>query len=330
MRRKQEKLKDELKKEILKEIKKEQKLEEIEKSKVVPPVEKIPVEHTIEDIYEIRKSFLKIFLFSVIAVFIIIIFLIDPFGIKDKKTKDKPKEEAKSEQVTETLLTKKDGIIENSNKELLKLFYMLEPSSFEYYLYDSTYLYSKEEFLVCDIQKDYMLYLLTKTEDFQKLILNDFGETKSELCIENGHIKIPIETINEMLFSSFIFSNIEEYPDFIYTHYVNGDYSTIVKFVYSDGYYVSFCIENETNINYNSIAKPIIKEAIKKGEYITINAKVAFMTKDKVYADYALTKVISNNSTADVLEYINDADEYQYIFKLDNNKYKLEKIAKVK
>lgn len=326
IKKKEAKLKEDLKKEILKELQKEKEKEQ-EKNKIVQPVELPPVEHTPEDIYEIRKSFLKIFLFAVAALFIIIIIIINPFDFG--KQKEKEEVVVEEEVIEETLITRKDGVIENSNEELLELFNMVTPNIQEYYLYDSTYLYSKDELLIEEISKDYLLYLLSKTPKFQKMINDDFGQTKAELCVENGYIKIPVEKINELITSNFIASDITEYPEFIYTHYINNEYSANIRFVYSDGYYVSFCKEPNNELKYSSVARPLIKNAIKENGYIKITTKVAFSTSEKVYADYELTKVISDNSNTDILEYINNANEYQYIFKLEDNRYKFEKVVKL-
>ena len=330
MRKKNEKLKAEIKKEILKELEDEEKKgKEKNKTENLQPIELPKIEHTKEDIYEIRKSFLKIFLFAGAALFIIIIIIINPFGSKKDKLDDDQVIEEKVEKEEPTLITREDGIIENSNEELFKLFSMVTPQLEEYYLYDSTYLYSKQELLVKDTPVDYLLFLLSKTESFQNMINTQFGETSAELCIKNGVIKISVEEINKMLESYFDVSPLQEYPEFKYMHYFNYEPSTIIRFVYSDGYYVSFCEQQSTELKYNSVAYPVIKEAVKEKEYIKITAKVAFSTSEKIYADYELTEIISDNIEADILDYINKANEYQYIFKLNNNKYKLEKIIKV-
>lgn len=327
-KKKEKVLKESIKKEIIKELQKEKELEE-EKNKIVEQKELPKIEHTSEDIDAIRKSFLKIFLFSVAVLFIIIVLIIiNPFEKNDKKENNDQQVQEK-EEVKDTLLTREDGLIENSNEELLELYFMMIPNTEEYYLYDSTYLYSNDELLVEEINKEYLLYLMTKSREFQNIINEKFGETKAELCIENGHIKIPIEDINELISSLFVLESINEYPDFYYTNYFNGSYSTTIKFVYSDGYYVSFCQEDNFDLKYNSVAMPIIKEAIKENGYIKINTKVAFSTSEKIYADYKLTNVISDDIGKDILEYINDASEYQYVFKEENNKYKLEKIIRV-
>ena len=325
-RKKREKeYKEKLKQEIIKELKQEELKQE--KTVVEQPIQPSTLSRSPEELEQIRKSFLKIFLFSLVVLFVIFIILfLNPFANKEEKDNNSnielPKEESKV-----TLITKEDGVVENTNAEMLELFYLLVPNTEEYYIYDSTYLYSQDELKPDNIPSEYLLYLMSKSNSFKRVI-NDTGLlTKLEICNSDNIIRIPVETINNIIYELFDKSSIE-YKDFIYTHYIDGVYSTYIEFKYSDGYYVGFCSEKEDNFKYTSIAKPVIQDANKQANVLAIRTKVAFITKDKVYADYSLNKEISNAPNVDMLTYINLADTYVYKYKLINNKFKLESIVK--
>ena len=324
-KKKEKEYKEKLKQEIIKELKQEELKQE---QKIIEQSIKTPVvEHSKEELEDIRKSFLKVFLFSITVLFVIItILILNPFSEKKEKDSDNENESPKVDTQI-TLITKEDGIIENTNNEMLNLFNSLVPNIEEYFLYDSTYLYSRDELKVDSISHEYLLYLMSKSDSFKKVIDETGLLTKLEMCSTDNTIRIPVETINTLIYDLFNVNKIE-YEDFVYTHYINGTYSTYIEFKYSDGYYVGFCSEKEDNIKYTSIAKPVIQDANKQENVLTIRTKVAFITKDKVYADYSLSKEISNDPTVDMLTYINLADTYEYKYKLINNKFKLESIVK--
>lgn len=327
-KKKVEELKAKLKQEILKEIKEEE--DKKKKVEIVKPVKPPVLHHSKEELYEIRKSFLIIFLLAITILFLSIIFIfINPFESSSNK-KDEPQEEVMDEIEEDeeiSLLSIKDGKIENSNEEMHNLLFKMIPNAEEYYVYDSTYLYSMDKMLVDDISDSYLLYLMTKDSEFINII-NDIGKTKVEICNKEEPIRIPIDNINNVL-EKLYNRTLNEYSDFTYTHYVDGFYSTYIKFVYSDGYYIGSCFDEELVITYNSVALPSLKEAFKENNEIKITVEVAFMTQNDIYADYNLTKIISNNINTDIIEYINEADEYTYIFKIDNKRFVFDRIEKI-
>lgn len=327
-RKKREKeLKEQLKKEILKELKQSD-FEENKKSNTKPVKEPV-LYHSKEELQSIRESFLKIFIFSTIVLFIIIaLVIIGPKTIK-KENENNEKENLQEEIKKETLVDRQDGVIENINVEILNMFNMLNPKNEDLFVYDSTYLYSKDEFIISEIPDNYLLYIMSKSNEFNELI-NSFNMlTKAEICSKNGNIKIPESKINDLMLSLFDRQNIK-YEDFIYTHYVDNSFSTYIRFTYSDGYYVSFCdVEEFETLEYNSVAIPMLHEASKENNFVKIKVKVAFLTKNNVYSDYELKNVISTNVYDDILSYILKADEYEYYYVLKNKKYILDKIVKL-
>ena len=330
-KKKLEQLKDSIKKDLIKEMKKEEekKKKELEK-KELQYVEPIVIEHTKDDLDSIRKSFLKITIFMTLILFLLAILLfINPFKKekeKQNKVESKPTEETYDPLVA-TLDKLEEGIIPNSNIYIIDLFNSVVLSEEEKYIYDSTYLYSEPDFNVKNIDDSYLLFLNSKTKDFEKYFKTNKMLTKSEICSNIGNIKIPESTIFEMINNNFM-KNEYSNTNFTYSYYLDGVFSTYVDFVYSDGYYVSFCNDITKN-TYTSIAKPIIKSAEKIGENIVISAKVAFITEKFIYADYQLTKIINDKPTTDILNYISLASEYEYIFIKDNGDYKLDRITKV-
>lgn len=95
--------------------------------------------------------------------------------------------------------------------------------------------------------------------------------TSAEICSKEGNIKIPKEDIETMIYNQYLKDNFE-HQDFIYTHYIDYEFSTYIRFVYSDNYYVLFC-DVEPQNKYESVAKSVIKEKDK------IKAKAYFKQK---------------------------------------------------
>lgn len=327
MRKKTEKiLTEKIKKEVLQEILKEDK-----QSKSIAKPEKLPVlHHSLEEIQSIRESFLKIFLIAITVVFIcIIVLLTNPFSNKKNKNNNTNNDEQKENVEINQLKDLEDGIIPNNNDEILKLFFMVSPRSEEYFYYDSTYLYSKDALLVEEMSEAYLLYLMSKTTEFSNLITQKDLLTKTEICNKDGKIRITDDEIEKIIEARFKKTNIQ-HQDFIYTYYLENEFSTYVRFAYSDGYYVSICdVEESKDLKFKSISLPTLESVEKNKNYITIKAKVPFLTKDNVYSDYKLTNIISENVDIDILSYVKKADEYVYYYILENNYYKLEKIVKL-
>lgn len=327
-KKKLEKLKEEIKKELKKEFQKQ----ELQQNKPVKVLKDPVLNHSKEELVFIQKSFLKIFIFSfVILCVLFVIFLIRPsFGTNESISEEDTKNEVVDEYdpINATLFELKEEKINNKNKYLRFLVDQITFKNYEYYVYDSTYLYSKDELNINEVSSDYLLFLLSKTKRFNEYISEQNLKTKIEVCNASGAIRIKIEDIIEMISTEFN-TNLKEYKDFIYTYYVDGEFSTYIKFVYSDGYYVSFCYDTPSNITYNVISNTVLEEAYKEEKSIRILIRAAFITEDNVYADYKLTNVISNNINADVLDYINEADQYEFVFKtIDNYNYYLEKVVK--
>ena len=326
MRKKTEKiLTEKIKKEILQEI-----LQENKQSENIAKPEKPPVlHHSPEEIQSIRESFLKIFLIAITVAFIcIIILLTSPFSNKKNKNNNINNDEQKEKVEINQLKDLEDGIIPNDNDEILKLFFMVSPRSEEYFYYDSTYLYSKDKLSVEEMSEVYLLYLMSKSTEFSNLITQNELLTKTEICNKDGKIRIADDEIEKIIEERFKKTNIQ-HQDFIYTYYLENEFSTYIRFVYSDGYYVSVCdVEKSEDLKFKSVAIPTLELAQKEKDYITINVKVPFLTKDKVYSDYKLTNIISDNIDEDILSYVKNADEYVYYYILENNYYKKKKIVK--
>jgi len=328
------KLKEELKKEILKEIKQEEekkkKAEEKKQKEVIQPV---VIENSKEDLEEIRKKFLLIFLLSGGIVFVaIVLLIINPFD----KELSSPKESDKKEEVKEVFDPKKaelhefeDGIIPNDNVYALQLFNLFEFDKYDYYSFDSTYIYKTNVFEIGNMDINYLIFLATKTEDFNQLIQSQSKElTKIELCEKAGIIKFSSTELEDIVKKNFNTNPVLQ-NDFVYSYYMNNEFSTKVKFKYSDGYYVSNCQTDLGSANDNVKAKPVLKKIEKSGETITITAQVPILANGKVYYDSSLSVVISESDKIDFLEYINSASTYNYVFINDNNNYKLDKIVRV-
>lgn len=323
-KKKLEKLKQEIKKELQHDLEKKQSQPKVQK------VQKEPVlHHSKEELQDIQKSFLKIFLFAVIVLLIAIIMLLVGSNSSEKESSVENEEVIEeSNPGNENLTTFNEGVIENNNKYLLELLNEIEFNSAEFAIYDSTYLYSRDEFVTSDISEEYLLFMLSKTNEFKEYLQSIDLLTKVEICSKDGNIRIPVEKINELLELKFNVK-IDKYSDFIYAHYVDRIFSTYIKFVYSDGYYISRCYDNKESFKYNSVSIQMLKDAEKIGATVKVRLKVAFATKDKIYADYGLQTIISEDIKQDELNYINKANEYEYVFNQKNNKYYLDKIVKL-
>lgn len=323
-KKKLEKIKQELKEEVIKEMNQKTVTEEKKEEYIPTPV----LYHSKEELHSIQKSFLYIFLFSsAVLLIVIIILVVNPFSPKKEELKKEPPKEEIIDMKRLSLKDFKEGVIPNQNQFLLELVDILSFEDVDYYYYDSTYLYSKDELNIKDMDVKYLLFLMTKTKDFQEYIKSTDVLTKTEICKKDGSIRIPKEEVDKILEKNFgILPGVNE--NFIYHHYIDGVYSTSVLFVYSDNYYVSTCDNLTNEINYEKIAVPVLDSASKEKDEIHIRVKVAFITKNKVYADYLLSHEISNNIYEDKLNYIKRADEYEYVFKEGKENYYLEKIVK--
>lgn len=329
-KKKLEKLKAEIKKDLRKELEKE-----AEKNKK-PKIEKVLKEpvlyHSKDELQEIQKSFLKILLFSAIIVFALCLTLL--FSSKfNKKENNKPLEDNNNEEVeidpiNDPIHLQTDGVLYHHNKYILELYNQLTFQSYEYNLYDSTYLYSKDELKVEEMPSEYLLFLLSKTNDFKDYI-NDTGFlTKQEICSKDGTIRIPIQDLEELLMTNF---NVElkENTSFVYTHYVDKVFSTYINFIYSDGYYISSCYKANDEALYKVTAKMLIEDARKEDNELRIGARVVFMDNNHVYGDYDRSRVISENINTDILQYISNADKYEFVYRFNGSNYYLESIVRV-
>lgn len=324
-KKKLEKMKQELKEEVIKEINLKAGTEEKNDKYIPTPV----LYHSKEELHSIQKSFLYIFLFSsAVLLIVIIILVVNPFSPKKEELKKEPPKEEIIDMKRLSLKDFKEGVIPNQNQFLLELVDRFSFEDVDYYYYDSTYLYSKDELNIKDMDINYLLFLMTKTSDFKDYVKSTDFLTKTEICKKDGSIRIPKEEVNKVLLKNFgIIPNVNE--NFLYHHYIDGNYSTSVLFIYSDNYYVSTCDISNKEINYEKIAVPVLDNAYKKDDEIHIKMEVAFMTRDKVYADYLLSHEISNDIYEDRLNYIKKADGYEYIFKEGENNYYLDRIMKV-
>ena len=328
MRRKTlEKIKEDLKKDLKKEMENDAK-----KEKKVPVVKELkePVHHSKEELHEIQKNFLKILIFAGIILFILIILILRP-NISGKEKTIKPQEEeveTNVDTIYDLIEKQANGQLDHNNKYILQLFDQLKLLSNEYYFYDSTYLYSKDMLLTSEIPSDYLLFMLSKTVSFKQYILSTKLLTKEEICSDNATIRIPGSDIGDLISKEFNV-NIDEYRDFIYTHYVDENFSTYIKFIYSDGYYISSCYEQLGDFPYDTIADMLIEDAYKNDDELRIGVRVVFMDSNYVYGDYQKKRLIAANTSADILQYISNADKYEFVYRFNGSNYYLESIVRV-
>lgn len=316
LKRKKEKEKKSFKEELIKELRKELNIGEENKEKPEEAPVYVPKEKTEEDLIKIRQSFAIIF---IVATFLGV-FYISSFMLSNKKPLKKPKDKTEIKVEEEDLKSiplkaLKDGEIPLVNLELLDLFKQVKYNHEEYFLYDSNFLYRMDigkTLTVSKLSDDYLLFLLSKSNVFNNYINNLDLLTKAEVCLKDGSIRIPRAEIDEMLLENLNVTNIN-YSDFIFSYYVNKNFITYIKFVYSDDYYVSFCYDQK-DFNFSSISDVLIDNAVKEKKQITIDIKAVFQFKEKIFSDYNLSNYIGSVEE-EMLNYIKNGSSYRLLYK---------------
>lgn len=327
MRRKKiEKIKEEIKKELLK----EQMQSKEEKQAYVPPKEPV-LYHDKDELYAIQRNFLKIFILSISIAFVFVAFLIIRSSFDNSKDKTNSKDNIVVEDnynaSTANLFELKNGEIPLSNAYVANLYSGLYFKEKEYFIDDSAYIYSNDELLISDIPNSYLLFMISKTDEFNQYIKEQGILTSKELCSSMGLIKIPTSELDKISIDKYNRA-LTSYDDFVYAYYLDGVFSTYIKFTYSDGYYISSCENIQSSLKYPSYARILVDSASKTDDNISINVKVAFWTQSGIYADYKLQKLISSDPDDELTNFIKGASTYEFIYKKGNNNYYLEKIVK--
>lgn len=331
LKKTKEKLKQEIKKDLLKEIKVSEKKEEQKLQQnnavFVQPI----VEHTKEELADIRKSFLIIFVFSFFLFIVLIISIcLNKLDFNEKKEieDNNSLQQVEIDPIYSRLYQLADGNVHVNNKDLLNLISEINFNKYEKRVYDSTYLFSNEELNIKNIETEYLLFLLSKTSTFSNYINNGSTLTKFEICANEGVIKISSNDMRDLILKKFNVELLGD-KDFMYAHYVDGTFSTYVKFVYSDGYYVSSCLDTIDNI-YSYNAEPYIVSASKSNDEIRIRFNVAFSNNDGLYADYGRNLLLVEGTNYDIFQYLAYASKYEFVYLLGaNNNYYLSKVVKL-
>ena len=330
-RKTKEKLKSEIKKDLLKEIDVSLKMEAEKPQNNNVVCNRPVVEHTKEELDDIRKSFLTIFIFSIfLFIALIIATCLNKLDINNKKETNDTNSNSTVEidPIYGRLYQLADGNIHINNKEILKLINEITFNKHERRVYDSTYLFSADELNIGSIEPEYLLFLLFKTSIFSDYINKDRVLTKFELCAHDGVVKISSNDMYDLVLEKFNVK-LSTDKDFVYAHYVDGLFSTYVKFVYSDGYYVSSCLTNSTNVNIYNV-EPYIVNVSKFNDEIRIRFNVAFSNNDGLYADYGRNLLLVEGTNYDIFQYLPYASKYEFVYLLGaNNNYYLSKVVKV-
>lgn len=330
------KSKDKLKKEILKELEEEMKKKEQKGKKEeivdtvslfesVQPEPKV-VENSPEDLKEIQKKFFKLTIVLVVLIVVFIyLFIYSDYIFGNKKVNDKKENEVTETEKTDveeekTLSDLDDGVINISNPELMNLYSMFSNSTYDYFIYDSTFLYKNKIVLSSNLNSVQLLALMTKTPEFNQLISESNLTSEAELCYKDGTIVIEKSKLDNIFLKKFNRTSIN-FTQFNSAYYINNQFVTYFNFKYSNGNYYSYCF-NKKLVNAKVITQALADKAVKSGDTITIDLKVVFINDKGIYADPLLKNVIktSDESVGEMIDYIVKGSTYQAIFKENGSK----------
>lgn len=176
-----------------------------------------------------------------------------------------------------------------------------------------------------DTSKQFML--LGKTKEFTNIIDDYELDSEAKICYKEGTITIPKNEVDQIWKDRFnILEGSKE--TFTYNYYIDSNLIARIEFVYSDGKYVSRCINNDELTVPEKIIKSKIYTAEKEDDNLYLYGKVAFLTSSGGYTDYLLTNRIENPNNVPNLDYALYGSQWKYTYKLnDNNEYYLYSIS---
>ena len=306
------KSKSKIKKEILNELKAEMEKERVkeEMKKVNESFSSLPtqlpkhVNNSPEDLKEIQMKFLKLsvglLLLTVIFV-LLFIYSDNLFGVKKKDTNTMSNNENTTEinesvnnNTTEekNLNELENGKIDLSNSKLDSLYSMFGNYTYDYFLLDNSFLYNKDKVLSSDLTNNQLLFLVSRTEEFKKILEDTKLTTQSEVCSKNGVINIDRNKLDQILLNRFNRANIK-IESFNSSYYVNNEFITYIKFNLDDAVYKSACF-NDIIVSPKVITESLVSSAEKKDNTIILNIKTVFINENGIYKDYNLKNKISD------------------------------------
>ena len=238
---------------------------------------------------------------------------------KDNSTETTEEEEEKKD---EGLYSLSDGNINIKNEDIQELYERLFIDYNELYIFPSTDLYTKS---ITDFSNKDKLFLISKTKKFNDLIdKNNNIYSKEDLCNHNTYIDST--KVEEIAKENFNITNLN-HTNFIMTFVKDDVFLSYMEFTFSDNGYIGKCIEYEIQ-PIEKVATSILSTASKEKDYIYLDIKVIFQTKDGIFKDANLTTKISDTFNSEYeLNYYASGSLYRIYYKYNDNKdYFLEKI----
>ncbi len=294
------------------------------------------VQRSKQENMDIQKSFYQIMLFSIIAIFaFLIVLFVKPRLVQEDNT-NKPSDINIDNDVHEVdkkndpIMLQENGELLNSNIEVVQLFNRISFLEQEKLFYDSTYLFSKEAININDIDDNYLLVLLTKTNTFKEYIAKMGLSSKEEVCGANSIIQIPIIDFDQLTKSVFN-RQLVEHKDFTYIYYYDDQFITFLQFKFDGSVYNATCIDNLPKKDYNITVTPVMSQAYKEDNIVKIVVRSVFIDKDgNAYGDFEKRRFLfTNKNIYEQLHYISYADRYEFTYVYNDDNYYLEQITKL-
>ena len=278
------------------------------------------VELSEEEKLEIRKkiAFLLVFVFIAFIIMLVIL-LFDPFS---KKNNTENKKEVKIEEKQKLLSDYRDGNIDLGDDYIIQMVNEIKFTNDELLSNDVLSLYRNGGIEVKSMTPSQVLFLTTKTREFNKLVSKI--DNTSEIC--NKDIILAAKDVDNLVFKRMNY-NLIDHPNFKYNFTVSGSNVANIEFSYNkaDKSYVGKCIN--INKNPDSLLEQKFVSATKDGGYIYLTGKVVFVNKVGYYSDPEFKNLIVKGPESQGVDYFNSAKTYRYQYLIDGDNFYLTGIS---
>lgn len=273
-----------------------------------------------EELKATRKKMLILLIFVICSGVILFIIMLNPFSSSKKekpnKTEEKQNEEEKNKEKENDVL--EDGNLELNHELVTNLKSRVALRLMDFYYIDPFNLYSGDQILASNIPDDIKLYLITREEEFKKLLTAKGASNYDNTCDGITTVLITKPEFDELLIKYYGPDINFKYSNFHYTYVLDNGTSIIFEFTYVDNIGYSATCKNSYTPEKKTIEKylqqKLVKAEVKNGD-IYLYDNVVFIREDGVYKDNNFSELITNNIETTFDDYINAGSLYRYIFK---------------
>lgn len=298
------------------EQKKQSKVEIVNFNDMVNPEKEVIKKLDPEESAEIRKKLMTL-LFGVFMVGIVIIaVMMITDGVDTNKKENSKLDESTGEQGEKI----PEGIISIDDSSISQYRDLLVVNS-----YDTIFNKSLKNMFVGtnanDLDNNNKLYLASKSEAFQDYIKEAGINYHQYQCTGSGIIEFDASIMKKAMEEVFGGDVVYKNADFYYLHYVGDSLINVYKLTFLNGKYTMVCQEKYST-DISLIIQSKIEEIKHENDQLIFSRRVVFVTKDGVFADPSVKKLITNDKTAIYNSYIAKGTLYKFVFtKVGNNYY---------